>query len=106
MDFTDYLRHIPEREPTDIARQRAQDLLMRFRQPTDVERAKDLAYDSTIKALGSEIVEATTLKPSLRIKAYKLHRELGLTTFEALRHSSPAEGIAAAALVPRGERLS
>jgi hypothetical protein len=54
-------------------------------------------------AVGKDALELTT-RISLRRQSYRLNREVGLSAFQALRHSSPATGLAVALLVAPKQR--
>lgn len=97
MRFGEYLKSLEGGTVTLAAQQRAQEYIKEFQAFTHIDRATETG-GSVWRGLGKDLIDLTTGLP-LRVRAYRLHREVGLSTLQALRHSSPVEGLEAAVLV-------
>jgi hypothetical protein len=91
MDYGEYLRGLNGQEVSLATQQEAQELLAEFQSSTHIDRAKE-TDESFLRALGKDLIDLTVAIPT-RARTYKLHRDLGLSTFQALRHSSPVDGL-------------
>jgi hypothetical protein len=111
MDTGEYLRGLPNKEVTLTAQVRASDLVASLNSPSNTETFVDDSHQEgrparlsgLAVAVDKDALELTT-SISLRRQSYRLNRELGLSAFQAIRHSSPATGLAAALLVAPNQR--
>lgn len=96
MDIGEHLKSLEAQKISLKTQQDAKDFLAEFQAPIHITRATE-AGGSFIQALGRDLLELTTVP--MRVRTYRLQRQVGLSTLQAVRHSSPAEGLVTAALI-------